>query len=368
MERNLVINFVAFHGGGVLYSYEMTKAMCMDGRCNIYAIVSSKMENIENWRLIPRLHLIEIKGYSNRLNFVLNLLYFYAVEFIRIKRLFTGINIAAVYIPFVSFWTNHIQRLFKKTRTFYTMHDVYPHNNKKNLVWKISDKLAMKCDHIIILSDYFRNDIKINYHKLDSNILTVPHGNYYNGVNKKGATSTYDDTLYNFIYFGQIQEYKGLDVLADAFRLLFKERKDVSLTIAGSGDFSPYRDKFAAAKCPNLRIINRWITDEEIPELFSAKKQITVLPYKSASQSGVIPLSMHLQSLVIATNCSGISEQVINGKTGFLVEPNNVESLLSVMLFVISNWGEMEKIVEQAYQHIESMDWGAISCAVIDHI
>ena len=51
------------------------------------------------------------------------------------------------------------------------------------------------------------------------------------------------------------------------------------------------------------------------------------MPYTSASQSGVIAIAASFALPVIATNTGGISEQIENGVSGWLVEPNNVRAL-----------------------------------------
>ena len=51
------------------------------------------------------------------------------------------------------------------------------------------------------------------------------------------------------------------------------------------------------------------------------------LPYKSASQSGVIPLSYSYERPVIASEIKGIKEMIQSQKTGFLFEKDNPEAL-----------------------------------------
>ena len=52
-----------------------------------------------------------------------------------------------------------------------------------------------------------------------------------------------------------------------------------------------------------------------------------VLPYLSATQSGIIQIAYNFDKPVIATNVGGLAEVVIDGKTGFIVPPDNAPAL-----------------------------------------
>ena len=54
---------------------------------------------------------------------------------------------------------------------------------------------------------------------------------------------------------------------------------------------------------------------------------VVALPYKSASQSGIIPIAYHFNKPVVATNVGGLPDMVSNNKTGIIIEPNNPELL-----------------------------------------
>lgn len=357
--KNVIINFVALKGGGCLYSYEITKAICQNGY-NVFAIVSNKMDNLSEWKKIPNLHLIIINGYSNKINFITNLLWFLLIGFKRIKKAIKGIDIDLIYIPMISYWTEIIQKYITAKRTVYTAHDVIPHDGKRSFISRSQERIARKSDDIIVLSNSYVETAANLFRKNKKNIYVLPHGNCFNMASNKHQSEMYPIDTFNFIYYGQISEYKGLDILAQAFRILFKQFKNVSLTIAGSGDFSRYEESFKSIGCPRIFIINRWINDEEVPELFSGIKQVAVLPYKNATQSGIIPLAMHLKTPVIATKCLGLIEQISDGETGFLAEINDPKDFANKMIYIIENWEEALVVAEKAYAHIESYNWESI--------
>ncbi|MDZ4752029.1 MAG: glycosyltransferase [Flavobacteriales bacterium] len=119
------------------------------------------------------------------------------------------------------------------------------------------------------------------------------------------------------LFFGLIREYKGLDILLEAFSQL---DKNYHLIIAGEayGDFKPYQLAIDSSPLKdNITCINRYVGDHEVPTLFSAA-DIVVLPYRSATQSGITAVAFHFGLPVIATNVGGLAETISDGVTGLI--------------------------------------------------
>jgi glycosyltransferase involved in cell wall biosynthesis len=120
------------------------------------------------------------------------------------------------------------------------------------------------------------------------------------------------------LFFGLIRDYKGLDLLIEAFGKL-DER--YHLVIAGEpyGDFAEYQRRIDASPQPgHIHVETRYIADAEVPGFFGAADAV-VLPYKSATQSGVTAIAYHFGVPVIATNVGGLKEALHEGRTGVLV-------------------------------------------------
>jgi glycosyltransferase involved in cell wall biosynthesis len=133
------------------------------------------------------------------------------------------------------------------------------------------------------------------------------------------------------LFFGFVRTYKGLDILLEAMRYL--EKEDIFLTIAGEwwGENSFLRalmsnDRLSA----RVEVIDRYVSEQEAAEYFY-RADLVVLPYRSATGSGVIPLAYHYGKPVIASRISGIEEAVVDGETGRLCEPENPYALAEVI-------------------------------------
>lgn len=365
MINKLLVNFVALHGGGTADACQMVEGLVAQG-CEVYAILSKNMENYDRWKSINNLNIIEVNGYTNKFNFLPRLLAFMLFKLPSIKKMIKSKDIKYAYIPMITFWTYYIFKKLKFLKTIYTMHDVLPHDNKtKSLIWKWSEKLAYGCDDLVILSNCYKQVVQ-KYGKESAHVHVIPLGrqDYYGDVLEKNDNSD----VFEFVFYGRIDDYKGLDILGKAFEMVLEKHKNVHLTIAASGDFSPYSEIYSKFDRSNVTLINRWILDNEVPTFFRFKKSITVLPYKNATQSGVIPIAMQHKSLIISTNCSGLKEQVENQKTGLLTEPNNAESFAKAMKYAIEHWSSMIRIIENAYSHIQCLSWDKLAKCLLEEI
>ena len=120
------------------------------------------------------------------------------------------------------------------------------------------------------------------------------------------------------LFFGFIRDYKGLDILIDSF----KELDDsYHLIIAGEvyGDFKKYEEQISRlGLAGRISLHIKYIPETDIPLYFSAA-DVCVLPYRTATQSGIIGMSYHFDLPVIVTNTGGLAEMVEENKTGLIV-------------------------------------------------
>ncbi|MGH8223399.1 MAG: glycosyltransferase [Woeseiaceae bacterium] len=135
------------------------------------------------------------------------------------------------------------------------------------------------------------------------------------------------------LFFGLIRPYKGLRHLIEAMRRVSAEL-DCQLVVAGEfyEDKRPYLElieKLALGQ--KIHVVDRYIPNEDVALFFTAA-DVVVLPYVSATQSGIVQIAFGLERPVISTNVGGLPEAVDHGKTGLLVEPQDPERLAAAIL------------------------------------
>jgi len=135
------------------------------------------------------------------------------------------------------------------------------------------------------------------------------------------------------LFFGYVRSYKGLSVLIDA---MLKIQEMVPVTLLIVGEFYEDEKKYRAMihghgleSC--IRIYSQYIPNDEVATFFSAA-DVVVLPYISATQSGIIQIAYHFNKPVITTHVGGLSEVVIHGHTGFVIPPNNPDALTKAVM------------------------------------
>ncbi len=120
-------------------------------------------------------------------------------------------------------------------------------------------------------------------------------------------------------FAGRLAQYKGLDLLADAWSRLGDEA-DCQLVVAGEapadGTMDAVLDQLTAVGADVRR---GWLTESELGAILAGSRAV-VLPYREASQSGLVPIAHALGIPVLATNVGALQLQVGDG--GWIVDPS----------------------------------------------
>jgi glycosyltransferase involved in cell wall biosynthesis len=130
------------------------------------------------------------------------------------------------------------------------------------------------------------------------------------------------------LFFGYVRAYKGLNVLLDAMAQI-DEKTDTHLLVVGEfyDDERKYRAQIAALRLEQrVTLVSDYVPNDKVHLYFSAA-DVVVLPYLSATQSGIAQIAYNFDLPVIATNVGGLSEVVLDGASGFLVPPGDAKSL-----------------------------------------
>ncbi len=131
------------------------------------------------------------------------------------------------------------------------------------------------------------------------------------------------------LFFGYVRRYKGLDILLQALPQVLARDPDIFLLVVG--EFYEPRAGFETlireSHLENhVRILDRFVPNSEVGLYFSAA-DVVVMPYRSATQSGILPIAYQFERPVITTRVGGLADFVEEGKTGILVEPENPAAL-----------------------------------------
>lgn len=235
-----------------------------------------------------------------------------------------------------------VGRSFGEVRWYHAVHE-NPFDTKevrpKTIQW-MEQYIFGRADRIVCYSEYMASQLAPYLHhrattSLKSSPLVLPLGAYVSATSKATAPPAYKKEGRVLVgCLGRIEPYKDIDTLITAFELISSRNLPADLIIAGRGEIS---DKAQGAiKKLNVRIENKWLGADEMTSIARAC-DIIVVPYKKASQSGVIALALALGKPVIATNVGGLPEQIDNNISGLIVPPNDPHALAEAIESLVMN-------------------------------
>jgi glycosyltransferase involved in cell wall biosynthesis len=131
------------------------------------------------------------------------------------------------------------------------------------------------------------------------------------------------------LFFGFIRPYKGLKVLLDAVSML--DDPQVFLTVVGeswesTADIDAARERLG----DNLETHLAYVDDDAAAKYFD-RADVVILPYLSATGSGVAALAYHYGKPVLASRVGGLQDAVVPGQTGWLAPPGSAKALADVL-------------------------------------
>ena len=135
------------------------------------------------------------------------------------------------------------------------------------------------------------------------------------------------------LFFGYVRPYKGLGLLMDAFARALKR---VPATLLIVGEFyekrEPYDEQISGLSIgEHVRVVDEYVANEEVEKYFKAA-DLVVLPYLSATQSGIVQTSYSFGKPVVVTEVGGLPDVVTDGETGYVVPKNDAEALAAAIV------------------------------------
>lgn len=213
-------------------------------------------------------------------------------------------------------------------------HNIVPH--EKRIGDKALSKYFLKkMDYFIPLSNQVKKDLFLFIKNPAHKLLPLPVFSLFGDKVDKSAAKEYLKIKNKnvLLFFGFIRDYKGLDVLIEALALALK---DMELLLIVAGEFYESEEKYmkliSKYRLENNIILHKdFIPTSEVKYYFSASDAV-ILPYKSATQSGIVQVAVNFCCPVIATNVGGIGEVIEDGKTGYVVEQENPGQLANAII------------------------------------
>lgn len=247
----------------------------------------------------------------------------------RIKRLAPDLVIFRYWTPFMSPCLGTIAKVIRKnrkTKVIAITDNVIPHERKPG-DFLLTKYFVAQVDGFITMSKSVLVDLSL-FNKYKPRLYT-PHPLYDNfgsvipKEEAKQKLNLSEDYKY-ILFFGFIREYKGLDILLEAFADERFRRLPIKLLIAGEFYSKPEK-YYELIKTHNLErsvVLHTDFIPNTVVQNYFCASDIVVQPYKNATQSGVTQVAYHFNKPMITTDVGGLAELVPNGKVGYVVQPD----------------------------------------------
>lgn len=230
----------------------------------------------------------------------------------------------------LSFLIKHLA----ETKILFVCHNILQHEAR--FIDRILTKIALKrSDFFVVHSNEDHENLKAILPGAE--VKQTVHPTYevfkFTKISESEAKKGLELKNKVVLHFGFVREYKGLKILIEAMPKVL-EKLNVNLLIAGEfwDDKKKYMDIINELRIEReVSIIDKYIPNEDVGLYFSAA-DLVVLPYISATQSGIIQIAFGFDKPVITTNVGGLPDVVKDGETGFIVPAEDSNALSDAII------------------------------------
>jgi len=222
-----------------------------------------------------------------------------------------------------------------RTRIGYVLHNVMPHEKRMGDVFMSRLALGTARYYLLLSRAEVEEMRRLFPRVVPSRIAYSPHPVYdcypeFSGTQaeaRKAVGQPLNGKL--LLFFGFVRRYKGLDLLLRALPAIRAKHPDVRLMVVG--EFYEKREEYDKLMAElgiadAVTIRDAFCPNDRVGAYFAAA-DVVVLPYRSATQSGIIQVAYALGVPVITTDVGGLGEVVNNGETGLTVPPEDSDAI-----------------------------------------
>ena len=145
------------------------------------------------------------------------------------------------------------------------------------------------------------------------------------------------------LYFGRLEELKGLKYLIKAFAELEREYNNVSLLIVGDGTLKEeLKDLIIQLRVKNAHLIGHYVEEEEERALYFLISDVVVYPSIKETWGLLINEAISVGKPVITTYTTAAAhDPITDGVNGLIIPPRSIEYLKRALIEIMRNYGKI---------------------------
>jgi glycosyltransferase involved in cell wall biosynthesis len=258
-------------------------------------------------------------------------------------------------------------RTGKRTRTIVICDNVIPHE-KRAFDEALTRYMLNSADAFVVMSKAVLDDLRRFRPGAPAELVPHPLYTHFGEPIPKAEARRrlgWDAKERVLLFFGYIRRYKGLDLLLRAMPGIHA-RTGARLVVLGEfyenrATYDRLVRELGLADMVTMR--GDYVANEEVGVYVSAS-DLLVLPYRSATQSGIVQVAMQLERPVVSTRVGGLSEMIEDGRTGFLVPPEDPAALAEAVARALEA-GAAEVLAQGIRAAKARMGWNVLAEAVV---
>ena len=275
----------------------------------------------------------------------------------------------------ISYWMSYFapslgyiaRRLRKRCKVISILHNVVPHE-PRFFDAPLTRYFLSGCTGNVTLCDEVAEDLKRLSPKAPNITLFHPiYGHFGEKMPREEAEKALGlkPGMRNLLFFGLIRDYKGLDILLDAFGKL---DSGYQLIVAGEpyGSFVKYRNIIDRSPAKDrIRLFTRYIKDSEVKVFFSAS-DLAVLPYRSATQSGISAIAYHFEVPMVVTDVGGLRQSIGDCGTGLVAPKADADCVVREIRTYVSDANLKTLCVNSIKAEKDRLSWRTFSKRLLE--
>lgn len=250
----------------------------------------------------------------------------------------------------------------KRPRVF-TMHWRLPESGTR--IARTLTALLAEMDAVVVHSRHGARRLQADFGVSDEHLRVIPHG-AFDYLTRLADEAPLPEELRRLegpviLAFGLIRDYKGTDVLLEAFA----EVEGAELWIVGMPRMPMERLRELARRAPGpVRFVDRFIPDREVPA-YMRRADLVVLPYRNIEQSGVLYTALAFGRPLVLSSVGGFPE-IAEAGAARLVPPGDPEALAAVLRELLADDDARDALAAAAAREASSTySWDRIAAATM---